>query len=825
MPPANLKRFFLSIVMPSILAIGLFILSIFVVILPAFENNIMKGKKEMISELTNTVCSLMDEYYEESLENLIPADSARTLALERVRKIRYGEELKDYFWIIDRQPSMLMHPYRPELIRQNLNSYEDSHGKLLFVEALRAVEESEEGFVDYMWQWKDDSSRIVPKLSYVRVFEPWDWIVGTGIYLEDVRLEILTLKKRLLSLALLITLIICALLIFIIRQSLNIERSRRKAEGELGLSKEKYKSLVEASTEGTLMWVNQRFVFSNLKFSDLSGFATDEIAKMGFEDLFILDWKAMEAEITDPKKSVSRECLLRCKDGSSKEVVISASRIKHANQVGYITIVKELSRLMKYEKESAQLTEALQSSLLMLSRPLKSIASQILLCPSTSSIRDAAILLNRKQMDILHIHQQGKIIGVINNHDLVNRALSAGLDPGEAVITIMSAPVQSLPGEATLLEGLLKMSKQGISHISITDHHQKITATVGQREISEMQYDTLEFLLGDVERCFNISKIKAVYQRLPVLVKALVDSGNKTENITRIITSLADAIHQRVISMAIDDLGPPPCKFAFLLMGSLGRGEQTLLTDQDNAIIFEDLPEEKEGKARAYFLTLGKRVNEDLDAVGYRFCQGKIMAGNPKWNQSLKTWKGYFSQWIRNSTPTDILDAAIFFDFRCAYGDCDLVEALRSHVNQAAENRPVFYYHMAHSVIKMKPQSSAAGHGKLDLKLLTLPLSTFIRLYAIREKISENNSLKRARILLERERIDQATYDELTHTLNYITFLRLKGQAYSIARNEAAQNAVDPERLDRLEAVVMKKLLADIAGIQTRLSIEFSGTE
>ena len=105
MPPTNLKRFFLSIVMPSILAIGLFILSIFVVILPSFESNIMKGKKEMISELTNTVCSLMDEYNQEARAELITAESARALAIERVGKIRYGDQLKDYFWIIDKQPS------------------------------------------------------------------------------------------------------------------------------------------------------------------------------------------------------------------------------------------------------------------------------------------------------------------------------------------------------------------------------------------------------------------------------------------------------------------------------------------------------------------------------------------------------------------------------------------------------------------------------------------------------------------------------------------------------------------------------------------------
>lgn len=181
----------------------------------------------MISELTNTVCSLIEEYQQEVLENKLPLDSARSLAIERVSRIRYGDELKDYFWIIDKKPTMLMHPYRPELVGSDLNSYQDPDGKLLFVESVRTVEESGEGFIDYMWQWKDDSTRIVPKLSYVREFEAWNWIVGTGIYLEDVRMEIRSLKNRLLRVVLIITLVISILLAFIIRQSLNTERKKK----------------------------------------------------------------------------------------------------------------------------------------------------------------------------------------------------------------------------------------------------------------------------------------------------------------------------------------------------------------------------------------------------------------------------------------------------------------------------------------------------------------------------------------------------------------------------------------------------------------------
>jgi signal transduction histidine kinase len=199
----------------------------------------MEGKKEMISELTNTAWSILDEYYQESLNKSMIEDSAKILAAKRIEQIRYGDEYKDYFWIIDKKPVMIMHPYRPELINTDLSNYKDPEGTMLFVEATKVVAEHEQGFINYMWQWKDDSSRIVPKLSFVKEFEPWDWIVGTGIYLEDVREEIKIIKSRLLWLAVFITIIISIILGFIIKQSLGIENKRRRAENSLRLSRQK----------------------------------------------------------------------------------------------------------------------------------------------------------------------------------------------------------------------------------------------------------------------------------------------------------------------------------------------------------------------------------------------------------------------------------------------------------------------------------------------------------------------------------------------------------------------------------------------------------
>ncbi|MCK5693668.1 MAG: cache domain-containing protein [Bacteroidales bacterium] len=824
MPQDSLNRFFISIVLPAILAIVLFILAIFVVILPSSEKNIMEGKKEMITELTNSVCSLMEEYQQEALKKQIDPDSARALAVDRVSRIRYGGEQKDYFWIIDKQPIMIMHPYRPELVGNSMINYQDPDGKFLFMESVRTVEESGEGFIDYKWQWKDDSTRIVPKLSYVREFKSWDWIVGTGIYLEDVRLEIRLLKNKLIRVALIITLIICILLTIIIRQSLVIERKKKTAEDALLLSREKYKSLVEAATEGTLMMVEGEFVFSNFCFSALSGYTHEEVRSLIFEELFSLKMQNLAADFKDPKKSISRESMLLCKDGSQKEVVISASLINFTGQTGYIFVIKELNSQMHFEKDHELLSGELQTLLMMMHQPLKVIAREIRSIHADASIREAIKIMSRKQNDILFVNHGKKIVGVINQHDLTERVLATGLDPDKKVIEIMSSPVVTLSENALLYEGLLKMKKRGLSHMALMGPKKKITGAVGFREIGGMQENMAGFLINEIAVAEGEEQLKRIYRRLPVLVKALSESGGQTAIINRIICSVGDAINRRFIDLAMEELGPAPCKFAFIAMGSQGRGEQTLTTDQDNAIITVNMQESYRQEAQAYFQVLAKKVNMELDAVGYRFCQEEIMASNPKWNRELNGWKKYFSEWIGNSNPKDILDAAIFFDFRYIYGEKILVDLLRTHINKASKGKAVFFYHMARSINQMKIPVKLDDHS-LDMKKVLLPVTSYIRLHAIRENLSATGSMERAAELQEKGIFNPSLLEELTQAFDFITHLRIRSQAASISRNEAPGNTIDSRQLDRIEKMILKKHLQDITRLQTRLSGEFSSTE
>ena len=436
----NNRSFYLGVVLPSSLAIILFIASIHVFFIPFFEQSVMDDKKEMIAELTNTAWSLINEFENEYADSTISLQVAKELAKERVAQIRYGSEQKDYFWIIDETPTMIMHPYRPELIGTDLNNYIDANGKKLFVEAATVVKEKQEGFIDYMWQWKDDSTKIVPKLSCVKSFQPWGWIVGTGIYLDDIEEETSELKNSLLIISLIIAFTIAMILFYVVRQSLSIEMKRQKLTAELHKSEQKYKTLVEASNEGMLMFLNESVIFSNAKFRAICGFNQEAISKKKLDHLFTTSWDDIHANFYDTIKSFSFESSLICSDNILKEVVISISKVEYAKTYGYIISTKEVSSKEVAERESDKLSGEVKTSLLLMKRPIKHLIQSTASCSADTTIQLAANKMDRLNKDFLLVKQDSIILGIVTNTDISKKAVAKNSDLSNPVASIMTAP-------------------------------------------------------------------------------------------------------------------------------------------------------------------------------------------------------------------------------------------------------------------------------------------------------------------------------------------------------------------------------------------------
>lgn len=215
-----------KIIIPVALTILLFVLTIFLLIIPLIEKNMMDDKRESLMQLTESAESLLKLYHSKAIDGLLPVKEAQEKAIEHLRHLRYGPELKDYFWINTMTPKMIMHPYRPDLEGQNIAHFKDPAGKRMFWEMVNIVKLQNAGYVDYLWQWKSDSKKIVPKISYVKGFKPWGWVIGTGIYVEDVREQISAITRQLTYTCLMIMTLFLTLSGYIIWQSAKTKKEQ-----------------------------------------------------------------------------------------------------------------------------------------------------------------------------------------------------------------------------------------------------------------------------------------------------------------------------------------------------------------------------------------------------------------------------------------------------------------------------------------------------------------------------------------------------------------------------------------------------------------------
>ncbi len=245
-PQKNLSDV-LRILIPLYATYIVFALSVFLVFIPWHENHMLEQKKDTIRQLTNSAVSLLAEYETRVSQGEMTLEAAQDKAAERIRNLRYGLQGKDYFWIIDMHPHMIMHPYRPDLEGEDLSRFSDSAGNYLFVAMVETVKEDLEGYVEYYWQWKDMPEKIVPKMSFVRLFAPWDWIIGTGIYKDDITNEINAITRRLALISGGVLFIIILMSLYISRQVIRINYKKTLAEKDKQLEKLRLKKLYELS--------------------------------------------------------------------------------------------------------------------------------------------------------------------------------------------------------------------------------------------------------------------------------------------------------------------------------------------------------------------------------------------------------------------------------------------------------------------------------------------------------------------------------------------------------------------------------------------------
>jgi signal-transduction protein with cAMP-binding, CBS, and nucleotidyltransferase domain len=379
---------------------------------------------------------------------------------------------------------------------------------------------------------------------------------------------------------------------------------------------------------------------------------------MKFENLIVikslpgLNLETFYKEIGDTGRTVNMEATISCKRGEMRELILTASRVELMGQHGIIIVSKDLSRKERIEKESINLMNELQSSILMMNLPVSSFVREHITCDMDMSVHEVASIMRRKDQNAIIVTKDTsqQPVGIVTDCDLRNRVVAREFNVNSPVFEIMSSPLIRIPDEALLYEAVLQIKGNSISHLAVEDSAGRIVGIFSNEDLLEVQRNSISYLIKEVSAAETVESLKKIHNKIPVLVKILLESGSRVRNITYLISTVTDAITHRLVEFAIEEMGEPPAEFAFLALGSEGRREQTLVTDQDNAIVFEDVPNEKFAEVNRYFLYFGKKINLWLDKIGYQYCQGEVMAGNPQWCQPISRWEKYFSDWINQKS-------------------------------------------------------------------------------------------------------------------------------------------------------------------------------
>ncbi|MCU0485342.1 MAG: DUF294 nucleotidyltransferase-like domain-containing protein [Anaerolineales bacterium] len=963
-PPAGKSHHFrrrsyvLRIFLPTLIAIGFFLAAIWGIILPSFEQTLLERKRELIRELTNSAWSILASYERDEQNGLLTREQAQAQAIDRIEALRYGPENLDYFWIQDMEPRMIMHPYRSDLNGQELVSFTDPRGVAIFVEFADLVRRSGEGYIDYVWQWKDDPSRLEPKESYVKGFEPWGWIIGTGLYTDDVIQEIARIEQSLINTALIISGAVVLLLLFVLQQSLRIERERQEVVDSLRESTERYHSLVEATTEGTLLILDNHCRYANQTFLEMTGYTARQLEFLDLPDVMprLADnreiWERFD-QLDGETLAVGKACegLLKHADGSLLECVLAITPIVFAGQHGLILLARDVARqstllpgegvmhaaqavpvgifraraarraalvemnpaarkffnqpqpaladlfsdpaefeaLMqalqsdgevrnhiihletphpstryvslsarlvhgegsqaatidgiiedvttarKQEAAREALIERLQASLLFLHEPIARLGRDVLVCEMNTNIGQLSRRMTERNVTAALVTSEGSsIIGIITDHDLRARVLAEKIPLSAPIHTIMSAPLTKISENALIYEALMCMEEKGVRHLAVQDQDGNIVSVIDNQALIQFQRYGPIVLAREISRSTSPEEVASHVEHTPLLVKTLLDTSARPRHVTNMLASICDSTTERLVQLAVDELGEPPASFAFIGMGSQGRQEQTLVTDQDNGIIYAPPAEAEAEQVSAYFLSLGKRVNEGLARAGYPLCRGGVMAGNLRWCRSLTEWILGFDEWIHKSEPQEIIDLSIFFDFRTVYGAADLTQELRRTIHATLAGEPSFFHHFAQNALQFKPPFRLLGNiylsggatehaGEINLKDAMMPMVSFARLYALRHQINQTHTLERIEALTERNIILPASRDEIIAAYDFLMQLRLHTQVDALQSGRPPSNLIHPGKLGYIQQELLKQAFAQIAAVQKKISYDFLG--
>lgn len=468
-------------------------------------------------------------------------------------------------------------------------------------------------------------------------------------------------------------------------------------------------------------------------------------------------------------------------------------------------------------------------------QPIPIIKKMVTVSPDTS-IQKSAILMSKKKVGSVIVVEDEKPVGIVTDVDFRELVATGKLPIQKPIREIMNTPVICYSKSLTIAQAQLTMMKHNINHICITKDgtpNTRVKGIVSEHDIIVSQGNNPAVLMKAINRASSTKKLKRIRNKIMILLNGYIRSNIPLTHISNIIFELNDATIKRTIDRCIIKMDVPlPAKFAWMSLGSQGRKEQLLHTDQDNALVFEDVPEDKLEETRAYFIKLATKVTKRLNIIGYEFCPAEMMARNPKYCLSLSEWKDQFSKWVSTSGNDEILLCQIFFDFDISYGEVKLTNSISDHIFDILKGNQNFLNRLAAQALRNPSplgffrqflvEQDGEKKDLFDIKKRgIMPLTDAARLLILEHRVKNiSNTSERFEKLAQLEPNNKEIYQACAYSSRALIKFRTK-QGLKHKDNGRFINLEDLGKEDKIK---LKRCFKTIKEIQELIKVRFETT-
>ncbi|GAA6143837.1 DUF294 nucleotidyltransferase-like domain-containing protein [Hydrogenophaga sp. 5NK40-0174] len=445
--------------------------------------------------------------------------------------------------------------------------------------------------------------------------------------------------------------------------------------------------------------------------------------------------------------------------------------------------------------------------------------------PPETPIVEAARLMSEQRVSSVLITQDEKLWGVMTDRDLRNRVVAAGLDIQQPVSAIATQAPMTIDMAKPAFDALLLMARHNIHHVPVLDG-ERVAGMITATDLTERQSTSAVHLASEIYKKTSVEGLQTAAAKIGRLQQSLASAEASAYSTGHIVTAMTDAITVRLLQLGEEKLGKAPIPYVWVAAGSQARSEQTAKSDQDNCMVLDDSYDE--ARHGEYFKALSQFVCDGLDACGYVYCPGDMMAMTDTWRQPRRKWAEYFSRWTGSPDPKSLMLTCVFFDLRAIHGDAALLDGLRREVLDQTKGNSIFLAYMVGNAMQHQPPlgmfkgistiRSGEHKGTIDLKHTgVVPVVDLARVYALAGGHEAVNTTDRLTSAAAGGAITEERSRDLRDALEFLAYTRIQHQARQIASGDKPDNYLNPDEVSNFERSQLKDAFHVVQSLQNVL--------